>query len=70
MNYKRVALLAVLLIAAAGVFVFSSWTNAMVVSGEEIPKDIEALNKFSPLLAGFLAVICVGVLVTIVFDRK
>ncbi len=69
MNYKRLALLIVLVAAAASLFYFSSWTNAMVVSDEEISSGIGALSKMSPLLAGFLAVVAVGILVIIVFDR-
>lgn len=68
MNYKRLALLVGLIAVAASLFFFSSWTNAMVVSGGEISSGFNVLSKMSPLLAGFLAVVAVGVLVVIVFD--
>ncbi|MBU0907770.1 MAG: hypothetical protein KKD18_01075 [Nanoarchaeota archaeon] len=72
MNYKRLALLIVLVAAVASLFFFSSWNNAMVVSGESISMGVGLfgmLSRISPLLAGFLAVVAVGVLVLIVFDR-
>jgi hypothetical protein len=72
MNYKRLGLLIVLIIAAASLFFFSSWTNAMVVSGESVSFGVGMfglLSKLSPFLAGFLVVTAVGILVLIVFDK-
>ena len=68
MNYKRAVLLVVLVLAVASLFFFSSWTNAMVVGEEEISYSAGTLSKISPLAAGLLIVITVGILVAIAFD--
>ena len=67
MNYKHIALLVMLVAATASLFFFSSWVNAMVVSGEGVFSGAETMGKISPLFAGFLAVIAIGVLVRIIF---
>lgn len=68
MNYKRLSLLIVLIVAAVSLFFFSSWTNAMVVSEGKVSVGVEALSKISPLLAGVLTVLAIGILVMIVVD--
>ena len=69
MNYKRLSLLIVLIAVAASLFFFSSWSNAMVVQNGEVSSGVGTLSKVSPLIAGFLSVVAVGILITIVFDR-
>lgn len=69
MDYKRLVILIVLIGVASLLFFFSSWTNAMVVSGETLPSEIAAMSKISPMLTGLLAVISVGFLILIVFYK-
>ncbi|MFH1803045.1 MAG: hypothetical protein ABH864_06390 [archaeon] len=70
MRKKGLLLLGILVIVVVGLFFFSSWTNAMVVSGEGgAPQGIGILANVSPLLAGLLTVVTMAVLIAVIFDR-
>lgn len=68
MNYKGLSLLVFLVLVIVGLFYFSSWTNAMVVSEGEISPELVTLGNVSPLIAGLFMVMAVGILIVIVFD--
>lgn len=70
MRYKRLGLLIVLIIAATGLFYFSSWTNAMVVSEGEVPGILSEVRTFVPLFYGVFIVVGVGLLVNLILESK
>jgi hypothetical protein len=70
MRVKKIILLIVFVAVMTSLFFFSSWSNAMVVNGEEISAGAGTLNKISPLFAGLLIVIVIGILASVVLTNN
>jgi len=64
----KVILLIIVILAVFSLFIFSSWTNAMVVSEGEISPGLGILSTASPLLIGFFVMVALALLIAISVD--
>ena len=63
---KLIVLLVFILIVIVGLFSFSFWTNAKVVTEDlDLSPGFDLASKFSPALIGFFVALGLGVVVLI-----
>ncbi|MFH1290827.1 MAG: hypothetical protein ABIH92_05475 [Nanoarchaeota archaeon] len=68
MKKSKIVLLVLLVLAVFSLFMFSSWTNALVVSEGEIPAGLNVLSTISPLFIGIFIMAAIALLILISFD--
>ncbi|MBU1051408.1 MAG: hypothetical protein KJ718_02540 [Nanoarchaeota archaeon] len=62
---KNIILLAVLILALVSLFMFSSWTNSMIVEEGEMSAGLNLLANASPLMMGIFIIIGLALFILI-----